>query len=60
MQVKGWCKEAGNGIELVFEIKAPRIEPTKIDCTNCFWVAFKHAVEEDLYVFKISYSGTNN
>ncbi|XP_060649017.1 LOW QUALITY PROTEIN: aminoacylase-1B-like [Drosophila nasuta] len=45
-QIRDWCKEAGGGIELVFEMKNPFVEPTKIDDTNPFWVAFKQSLDE--------------
>lgn len=48
LQLNRWCTEAGSGVTLVFNSKAPRIEPTKIDDSNPFWIAFKEAVENDL------------
>lgn len=50
-KLKKWCTDAGDGIELVFNFKNPWIEPTKIDETNSFWVAFKQTIENDLYAF---------
>lgn len=43
-----WCVEAGGNIELVFEAKKPKVEPTKIDDTNPFWVGFKSAICDEL------------
>ncbi|XP_055389609.1 aminoacylase-1-like [Condylostylus longicornis] len=45
-QLKQWCEEAGGGIELEYEQKEVRVEPTKIDSSNKFWVAFKKTVDE--------------
>jgi len=44
-QLKQWCEEAGGGIELEYEQKEVRVEPTKIDSSNQFWLAFKKAVD---------------
>ncbi|XP_016973426.1 aminoacylase-1-like [Drosophila rhopaloa] len=45
-QVRDWCEEAGGGIELEFEMKNPFVEPTKIDSSNAYWVAFKKALDD--------------
>ncbi|KAI8044294.1 hypothetical protein M5D96_000445 [Drosophila gunungcola] len=45
-QVRDWCAEAGGGIELEFEMKNPFVEPTKIDASNPYWVAFKKALDD--------------
>ncbi|XP_017848051.1 aminoacylase-1-like [Drosophila busckii] len=45
-QIRDWCEEAGGGIELYFEMKNPFVEPTKIDDSNPFWVAFKKTLDE--------------
>ena len=39
--INGWCKEAGQDVYVTFEQKNPKIESTKLDSTNPFWVAFK-------------------
>ncbi|XP_034242125.1 aminoacylase-1-like isoform X1 [Thrips palmi] len=39
--VNGWCKEAGSDIKIEFEQKNPKIEVTKLDETNPWWIAFK-------------------
>lgn len=39
--IKGWCKEAGEGVHVTYEQKNSKIEPTKLDSTNPFWIAFK-------------------
>lgn len=43
---RGWCDEAGEGIEFAFEQKQPKVQPTKTDNTNIYWLAFKKAVDE--------------
>ncbi|XP_017131340.1 aminoacylase-1-like [Drosophila elegans] len=45
-QIRDWCEEAGGGIELEFEMKNPFVEPTKIDASNPYWVAFKKALDD--------------
>ncbi|BFF91988.1 aminoacylase-1-like [Drosophila madeirensis] len=45
-QIRDWCEEAGGGIELEFEMKNPFVEPTKIDASNPFWVAFKQTLDD--------------
>lgn len=49
LQINGWCKEAGEGITLEYEVKEPKNGITKLDSSNYFWVAFKKAAD-DLYV----------
>jgi aminoacylase len=44
--IKQWCDEAGGDIEISYEQKRPFIEPTKVDNTNPYWVAFKEGIEE--------------
>eukprot|EP00099_Drosophila_melanogaster_P013149 NP_001287478.1 uncharacterized protein Dmel_CG6726, isoform C [Drosophila melanogaster] len=45
-QIRDWCEEAGGGIELEFEMKNPFVEPTKIDSSNAYWLAFKKALDD--------------
>lgn len=45
-QIRDWCEEAGGGIELEFEMKNPFVEPTKIDGSNVYWVAFKKTLDD--------------
>ncbi|XP_017046431.1 aminoacylase-1-like [Drosophila ficusphila] len=45
-QIRDWCEEAGGGIELEFEMKNPFVEPTKIDSSNPYWLAFKKALDD--------------
>ncbi|KAI8122699.1 hypothetical protein FF38_01384 [Lucilia cuprina] len=47
-QVRQWCVEAGGDIELEFEQKEPKVEPTKIDNSNPYWVAFHNCLVKDL------------
>lgn len=46
--INQWCEEAGGNIEIYFESKKPKVEPTKLDVTNPFWVAFKTCICDDL------------
>lgn len=45
-----WCKQAGPDIEVTFINKLQRIEPTKLDEGNPYWVAFKRVLANNLYV----------
>jgi len=45
-QFRDWCKEAGDGIELVFERKDDFSPATKIDASNPFWTAFETTLSE--------------
>ncbi|XP_011177299.1 aminoacylase-1 [Zeugodacus cucurbitae] len=45
-QLNKWCEEAGGGIEIKFEQKQPKVEATKIDDSNPYWLAFKQATTE--------------
>lgn len=47
-QITRWCEEAGGNIEISYESKKPKVEPTKIDDTNPYWVAFKSCICDDL------------
>ncbi|XP_043678759.1 aminoacylase-1-like isoform X1 [Vespula pensylvanica] len=40
--IQKWCKEAGEGVFYTFEQKNPKVENTKLDDTNPFWIAFKN------------------
>ncbi|XP_025162119.1 aminoacylase-1A [Harpegnathos saltator] len=44
--IQSWCKEAGTGVTYKFCKKNPKIEGTKVDDTNPFWMAFKKAADE--------------
>ncbi|XP_011297555.1 aminoacylase-1 [Fopius arisanus] len=45
-KILGWCKEAGENVTITFEQKNPRIESTKLDDSNPFWIAFKKSCDE--------------
>ncbi|XP_061395601.1 aminoacylase-1-like [Musca vetustissima] len=47
-QLLRWCEEAGGGIELAFDLKQPKIEATKIDDSNIYWVAFEKCLTKDM------------
>lgn len=44
--IKKWCEDAGGNIDIEYEQKEDYIEPTKLDSSNIYWLAFKEAVEE--------------
>lgn len=52
LKLRAWCEEAGGGVEIVYEQKEPKVEATKIDNSNPYWMAFKKAIK-DLYVLKL-------
>ncbi|XP_011208502.2 aminoacylase-1B [Bactrocera dorsalis] len=45
-KVHQWCNDVGGGIELEYEQKRPRVNPTATDKSNPFWVAFESATSE--------------
>ncbi|XP_032680885.1 aminoacylase-1-like [Odontomachus brunneus] len=44
--IKRWCEEAGPNVTYSFEEKNPKVENTKLDESNPFWIAFKNSCEE--------------
>lgn len=42
-----WCEQAGGNIDVWMQ-KLPRIEPTKLNEENTYWMAFKDVLENDL------------
>lgn len=54
--VEKWCEEAGGNIVIDYSARSVKVEPTIIDDTNVFWTAFKSALCDDLYVYKIGVS----
>lgn len=45
--ILGWCREAGEGVTISFEQKNPKIESTKLDDTNPYWIAFKSICDQE-------------
>lgn len=45
-QLNQWCEEAGGGIKIEFDQKEVKVDATKIDDSNEYWVAFKEATDE--------------
>ncbi|XP_050428200.1 aminoacylase-1-like [Adelges cooleyi] len=39
--IQQWCREAGEGVTLEFKEKNARIQPTKLNDENPYWIAFK-------------------
>lgn len=44
--IKRWCEEAGPDVTYSFDEKNPRIENTKLDESNPYWIAFKNTCDE--------------
>jgi len=44
--LNNWCEDAGGDIQIEFEQKEAAIEPTKLDDSNRYWLAFKEAIDE--------------
>lgn len=44
--IQKWCVESGDGIELTYISKEERVEPTKLDETNPYWVALENKANE--------------
>ncbi|XP_076684716.1 aminoacylase-1 [Andrena cerasifolii] len=44
--IKKWCAEAGSDVTYSFEQKNPKIENTKLDDSNPYWIAFKKACDD--------------
>ncbi|XP_076631647.1 aminoacylase-1 [Colletes latitarsis] len=44
--IKKWCEEAGKDVTYTFEQKNPKIENTKLDESNPYWIAFKKACDD--------------
>jgi aminoacylase len=44
--IKRWCEEAGPDVTYYFEEKNPKVENTKLDNSNPFWLAFKKICDE--------------
>ncbi|KAG7214002.1 hypothetical protein KM043_001372 [Ampulex compressa] len=43
--IKKWCEEAGTTVNYSFEQKNPKIESTKLDDRNPYWLAFKNTCD---------------
>lgn len=44
--IKSWCQEAGADVTYTFEQKNPKIENTKLDDSNPYWIAFKKVCDD--------------
>lgn len=44
--IKQWCEEAGADVTYSFEQKNPKIESTKLDDSNRYWIAFKETCDK--------------
>lgn len=44
--IKKWCEEAGTGVTYSFEQKNPKIESTRLDDSNPYWIAFKKVCDD--------------
>ncbi|XP_037936846.1 aminoacylase-1-like [Teleopsis dalmanni] len=45
-KLKKFCEEAGGGIDIEYEHKLPRVEPTKMNDSNPYWTSFKTAIDK--------------
>lgn len=48
--VRDWCRQAGNDVQIEFIEKLHRVEPTRLDDSNAYWMAFKKTLVNELYV----------
>lgn len=48
LQLHRWCNEAGGNIKIIFESKGSKVEPTPIDDSNPFWVAFRRVMVDEM------------
>ncbi|XP_012135922.1 aminoacylase-1 [Megachile rotundata] len=44
--IKSWCQEAGPDVTYSFQQKNPKIENTKLDDSNPYWIAFKKVCDD--------------
>ncbi|XP_023727713.1 aminoacylase-1 isoform X2 [Cryptotermes secundus] len=44
--VNSWCSKAGPGTYVEFEQKEPKVQVTKLDSSNPWWLAFKRACDD--------------
>ncbi|XP_076180610.1 aminoacylase-1 isoform X2 [Ptiloglossa arizonensis] len=44
--IKKWCEEAGTGVTYSFEQKNDKVENTKLDDSNPYWIAFKKSCDD--------------
>ena len=44
--IDSWCKEAGEGVQCVYERKFPKIPPTSLNDGNPWWIAIKNTADE--------------
>lgn len=44
--INKWAKEAGDSIEIDYEVKETVRPPTALDSSNIFWTGFKQAIDE--------------
>jgi aminoacylase len=40
-KLQSWCEEAGPGTYYTFNQQEPRVQPTRIDHSNHWWLVFK-------------------
>ncbi|XP_033222117.1 aminoacylase-1-like [Belonocnema kinseyi] len=48
--IKGWLKEAGEGVNYTIIQKDPPVKNTKLDESNIFWLAFKKACDNNGFI----------
>lgn len=45
--IRDWCRQAGPGVEMEFICKLQRIQPTQLDESNQYWMAFEKVLVGD-------------
>lgn len=48
LQLKTWCKEAGDDVDIEYRAKRPKVQATSINDENPFWKAFRETLVDDL------------
>lgn len=44
--LRKWCEESGDGVEINFISKNEKVQPTKLDDSNPYWVALKKEMDD--------------
>lgn len=44
--LRKWCEESGEGIEINYITRNQRVEPTKLDDSNPYWIAMKKEMDD--------------
>lgn len=44
-KVQSWVADAGEGVDLTWELKKPKVPPTPVDSENLWWKAFQTSMD---------------